>query len=637
MSYLNAVRLVFSGAFQADPSTVNNDVRHYDNRYFDPSYQDYGMDHGWWNPNGTGAFRLLDCKVRAVYYADGTSTDNPAVDPVVGLDVLDSNDRSCGKIVDLDPQWQLASQIWGMKVRLAKTGGDVAANWLESDYAENPFRDLWFNRVLGMGGDAAASATFQSVLTGPIWGEGMLFSRFLRELRSMATQKPTQKQQLSIRLVTYAYRDDHTKPGFTTGIVSGVIGPWLAGEPESIVVGRRFVPQFGTTSWNNINLFTGVLNPDNNLILDLCNALPIDINYRPLDLGRLSVGVLTGANTPEGAPVGVGNFVELGEIPYQEDDWLLKSAGVAMIALTEQQASLCSQLPLAIVAQPHGSAQGLVAIRETTNGLFVGADPFVVRIDASNSGPVVKNVTLYASAYGAPAPFAELQIAPVGEMDGLGTGSTNNLQAPTPAAGVPYEALSVPGTLTTDANGVTSLPITGLPPNNPRGYIDGQLYNINYQQAGQTRGSFGQFEVIAVHLRDAVVSPVTPTWEEDIRPIFTQYGNLYPVMSRWLVQLSDPKSVYAHRKLLELAFSLELNDPNYMPVTRDLSAGKRDMILAWLAAIESDAAFMALVEAPASPSTPPHSLTGAAPAPVSDVGSKEFFAKSLARSRRAPR
>jgi hypothetical protein len=41
--------------------------------------------------------------------------------------------------------------------------------------------------------------------------------------------------------------------------------------------------------------------------------------------------------------------------------------------------------------------------------------------------------------------------------------------------------------------------------------------------------------------------------------------------------------VREHRAILQFAFSREIEDPNAMPVTRDLSAGKRQMILNWLA------------------------------------------------------
>ena len=41
MSYLNTPRLTFSGKFQADPSTVNNDPNHYNNATFQSNFQDY--------------------------------------------------------------------------------------------------------------------------------------------------------------------------------------------------------------------------------------------------------------------------------------------------------------------------------------------------------------------------------------------------------------------------------------------------------------------------------------------------------------------------------------------------------------------------------------------------------------------
>ena len=113
MSYLNSLRLVFSGTFQADVSTVNNDVRHFDNASFEPSYQEFnrGDDwNGWWNPTGSGAFRLIDCRVVGLGFEDGTFTGDPGADPVMGMLIGGSNSRTSGKLVDIDPQWQLASE-----------------------------------------------------------------------------------------------------------------------------------------------------------------------------------------------------------------------------------------------------------------------------------------------------------------------------------------------------------------------------------------------------------------------------------------------------------------------------------------------------------------------------------------------
>jgi hypothetical protein len=644
MSYLNAVRLVFSGQFQADPSTVNNDVRHYDNASFKAKYQEFqhGPEYdGWWNPPGSGAFRLVNCTVKAVHYGDGTSSSNPNADTIVGLSILDSPDRTAGKIVDIDPQWQLASQLWGLKVRLTDVSGDTAATYLASSYLENPFRDLWFSRMSGAGGDGAASATFQSVLTDLEWASTLPDSRFLHELR-----KATQEGKLSIRLTTYAYKDDHTKDGFTSGTVTGVIGPYLAGEPTSFVAGRRFAPanaQTGT-SWDNITFFTGGLDgATHRLFLDLSNALPIDTAGKPVDLGALNVGSLLAADTPEGAPVGIGNFQPIGMIPYRTPNWLLTTSGIAEFTLSkgqmDNQSAATQFCPLALAVQTSDGATPLVAIRETTNGLFVGAEPFVLRIDSDVEGPVSVTTKLYATAFGQPTPNAGLVFSQTGAMTGLGGGGgINQPTAPIPVAGIPEKALDFPLELTAGTDGTTTLTIQATPPGNPRGYIDGQLYNVTYKQPGQAPNDYGPFEVIAIHLRDAYPVLATPTWETDIQPIFVQYGNLYPIMSRRLVNLNDPVSVYEHRKLLTLAFSLDIHDPNYMPVTRDLSEGKRRTIVKWLGRIDRDAQFQALLNAGLQSPAGPGPLASAPVAPAGatetePAGGKTEFARSLAASR----
>ena len=56
----------------------------------------------------------------------------------------------------------------------------------------------------------------------------------------------------------------------------------------------------------------------------------------------------------------------------------------------------------------------------------------------------------------------------------------------------------------------------------------------------------------------------------DIEPLLVQYGNLYPIMGKYVVDLRDYGSVVSRVKVLRLAFSLPVEDPNHMPVTRDM-------------------------------------------------------------------
>src|SRR5262245_23850896 len=115
MSYLNQPRLTFSGRFQADPSTVNNDPRHFDNATFTSRFQDFSTtdsQNGWWNPTGTAIFRFTGCTIQQAIGAGGVDL----ADGAVGLTVGNSPDRPSGKLVDIDPDWQLASQLYGLSV-----------------------------------------------------------------------------------------------------------------------------------------------------------------------------------------------------------------------------------------------------------------------------------------------------------------------------------------------------------------------------------------------------------------------------------------------------------------------------------------------------------------------------------------
>ena len=69
---------------------------------------------------------------------------------------------------------------------------------------------------------------------------------------------------------------------------------------------------------------------------------------------------------------------------------------------------------------------------------------------------------------------------------------------------------------------------------------------------------------------------------DDVYPIFKQYANLYPVMTENFVDLGNYYEVKEHLKAIEMTLRLPMSHPNHMPVTRDLSASKRKVILEWL-------------------------------------------------------
>jgi hypothetical protein len=637
MSFLNNTRLVFSGSFQADVSTVNNDVRHFDNALWEQRFQDFqkpdGTEDGWWNPVGTGAFRLIGCRITSVHYRDGTSASSAAQDPAVGLMVAGANDRVAAKLVDLDPQWQQASEIWGLEVRLA-AGQEPPL--VQGRFLPSAFRDLTFTRIPSLQADAAASATFQSVMEGVAWSAAAADSRALRELVEVADSGI-----LSIRLMTFAFIDRYGEARFPLGTVCGTIGPYLADEPKTFLLGRRFVaadPSAGT-SWNGINYFTGAIDEaSSTLLLDLSNALQlVDRSGASIDIGKLTVGILRDPSLAEKAPVTPANFEPLGEIDYRAPNWLIGTSGIFSLRLNAAQLKGALGAPLALAAEkPPGTT--LIAIRENADGLMSCAEEIVQRVDTPGKGSSV----IHAAQYGKPLAGAKLSFSLLPPQKGVGGGdpnAPNQPKAPYPVIGVPQDAISFPASLTADKSGRARVDIAVSALQTPRTYLDGQIYLVAYGIDGEPANGHPQFDLIAVHARDPYTAPAKPSWIPDIAPIFTQYGNLYPIMSQRLVDLTDPESVKRNLKILQLAFSLDIADPNYMPVTRDLSAAKRTAIQRWLhrLATEGDPTFRG------GPRPPSELLAGGeaaaarlAAGPTRPLGGKTAFAQSFRRSRGEP-
>ena len=591
MSYLSNLRMVFAGDFQADVSTVNNDVRHYDNKTFETRFQKFQQGrvlNGWWNPIGSGAFRLINCKVQSVYYKDGSSTSDKKDDPAIGLLIAGSDDRVGGKLVDLDPQWQLASQIWGLEIRL--TDGKIPYLFA-GDFEPAAFRDILFGRQEGASaGDQTAAAAFQSVLMNLKWAEGLLNSRFLQELKAV-----TDNGLMSVRLNTFGYKTDHTSDRFTIGTVVGMIGPYYPNEPHSFVLGRRMVPLNGERTSDNINFFDCRVDEETNSVFaDLGNALPLTNGYGRLkDLGDLQLAVLKDDQTKENQRVTKNaDFIPLGTtIPYRNQDWLCQTGGIWVASFPQEQLSKITQQPLALIKM-FDDSNGMVAIRESVDGWLIRADNFVHRVEPGTT----LTTELFAARYGSPFADAEVEIRLVPPLPNQGGGSPTDPrppQAEIPDINTPPGAVCYPLALRMDNTGKAKLAITTQNPHhNPRGYLDGQIYMFQYQLGKQVADQQQQFDYIFLLLYDEYIIPEQPTWVDHIQPTLQQYSNLYPIMSQKLFDLGDYEAVKKNRAILELAFSLPPSDSNSMPVTRDLSEPKRQTILKWLRQKNPDGSYV---------------------------------------------
>jgi hypothetical protein len=583
MSYLNALRLTFFGQFQAAVSTVNNDPTHYDNATFQPSYQERESDgnpNGWWNPRGDANWRMIGCQIRSAWSANGQPAD-PS-DPVLRCSIADSDLTVAAKLVDLDPAQQCVSEIWGMQIRIADSAGKTL---MRAKYETAAFTDIWTRWPTGSG-DGSASAVYQSVLTNIEWYD-VESSPFLTQLKAAASDG-----LLSIKFNVDAFDADFRSPTFTLGRIAGTIGPASAAEPHHFVLGRHFlaagspVPGFFTPA-GGVNFCAGVVDEvAGKIYLDLGNALATTTMGGPfVDIGHLSLASVTA--DANGNPV----YNPLGEINYLGNDWYQETAGVVALPpdrqLTADELATIAANPLAIVVTG-ANTQATPAISESPLGLYLRADTFVFRLNPGDSA----SVQLYATAYGKPYPTAAIFSFPDSTVIGGG-----------PPVGTPADALHYSSLLSTDANGQAVLTITASDPGNPRGYIDGQVFGVRsvlvHTLPPTIQYPFNQWDFVSLLVWDEFVAN-PPVWEGCLQPVFQQYANLYPIMQRFL-DLSNYESICDNMIPLKDSLELRVEDPNYMPVIRDMSRSKRQAILTWLTNLTDGKPLRALPQPAAAP------------------------------------
>lgn len=524
MSYLHRPGLIFAGSFQADVPTGNNDPAFYD-------APPPAGDPNNWNPLGGGQFRLLNTTVTTVV-DDGTAAD----DPIRTAVVTDAVDRVSAKIVDLDTQYQLASELWGLRIRVVAADG---VELLAGEFEPAAFRDITF---------VGFHARFVSVLNDLTWAPPGT-SGFVDRLRAA-----TSGGMVAIRLTTYGFN------GRTTiGSVLGAVGPYLLGEPHRFVAGRHFVsPDQGT-----VNDFDGIV-VDGRLTVDLSNSLGADTTAVPADTDvRLALlqrpDIAAGADVTEPK-----DAIVLGDaLAFRQPGWLRATGGLVTVELPAAATAHIHDRPLALINR---GDPGTVVIRETANGWLARADIETSRLEPGASVSTQIHVTRYGRR------AAGVQLA-------VGVAQASN---DTPPTGSPPDRVHVTAPAATGDGGQTTLQIDGDPqgPGHPRQHLDGQLYFVTFGNAAT-----GQ-DFVVIHLYDAYTAPEHPTWFDDVRPILAPYATQYPLMTQRVVDLSDYDAVSDRRNILSFALSLGMNDPNYMPVTRDLSLAKQRMIRRWLGLLD---------------------------------------------------
>ena len=571
MSYLGPLRIHFAGRFRASPSTVNNDPANF-------GQVEGGPNQGF-NPAGDSTWRLLDCNVSGAFLGNGQESPD---DPIARYRVADADQQVSAKIVDLDPQQQLVSEIWGLEIRLLDGDGHMA---LRGVVAPAAMSDLW-QRDGTAHGDASLSAAYQSVIGGLQWDD-LNSSQVLAELRAAVEGH----DQLSIKFNVDRFDTHRRSPDFMTGRIVGTIGPGYPGEPRHFVLGRHLVaratpgagPMFKPLQ--RLNSCPAVVDEQSRRVyIDLGNALP----SAPTVDGETVPQVFRLRSSPPGQDSG-SQYTDLGDVPVGDATWYLSTAGIVVVPDPSENPLASEQIDqvlgerLELVAPP-AAGKGQTStpkwqVSEPLGGNHVRADRFVYRMEPGE----VEYVNVYATRFGAPlAGVSVIVYADPGQLQGP-SGEPRWSGSGWPPVAYPPDALDYDRHLTTGADGIARLTVRAADPGGQRGAIDGQVFGLRpvLEQSLSVDEALNPCEFISVLVWDRFEPPEPPTWYGTVEPIFTSYRRIYPVMDA-VVDLSSYDEVCANRELLMFAFALPPSDPNSMPVSRDLSPAKRAAILRWL-------------------------------------------------------
>jgi len=392
------------------------------------------------------------------------------------------------------------------------------------------------------------------------------------------------------------HSDEKPSYDFNYGKVIGSIGPCLDGEPTYAVPARTLAQPAGLDLkdpknnpfgwWAQAKLDLASSTPT--LTLDLGNSLPVELPGRPLwaeKLGTLSLAYYT----ESGGKKTYTTFVP--SIDYANPDFIDKRSGMLVVTnFGSIDPKNLANLPIALrctLPEPRS------LLEENSQGLSMRADQFIFRMNPGlPTTPTfprgeTNTVDIYVRKFGRVEGTDGLKIAlsTLSPEDAanytvntLGTGGTNGINKNN--ISTPEGKLLLASNPVAVTGGKATLTITGTDPGNPRRYVDGQVYFTTYTFS-PTIADYNQDpnDLLSVQIYQQTPIMGTPTWLNGIGDILRQYGMLYPIMGSF--QLWTYEGVIANREKIQRVLGLDISQPLHMPVTRDLSQIKTNLILNW--------------------------------------------------------
>jgi hypothetical protein len=571
MSVLETPRLMFRGQITFDPIVTNNRPTQYDEN--DARTVFNGGDvaafrtaaiaavfrngqAGNWNPDGTHRSTFFNTRITGVDIGNGPITADPIVECPVSF---------TGMLVDLEPYHTSSSQLFFDTMGFGIQGGcrvfaprSARMTGRYINFARNTTYNyiagfasvVWqtsFPKTAGLRIDQHDSPALRQ-LAEALEGDDVLgltvrwnaYRTLYFDSRDPANNANL-AQQLQTKLTGGGFQ-----PNPARSEVVGVLGLWRKGEPPSEPGDRALL----MVSQDSPMASASARLTADRLTLDLGNSVPeTDIDLKKMDLGDLTA-VAVG---PDGQTV-VATLGTFGYAAYDREAYD-RTAGIVTLKVDAAAARAAQTADIQL-----RQTDGTVLLAETA----LRAIPALpnIYLDQGDS----RNLDVLVLDRGVPT----------------GAGVTVTMADPADSSGASVTA-------ETNAQGVATFPITGA---------KGQLEQFILLPGQVT--SIPKFDTQVttyVNVRtlpaDDDIARLPPTWDNVYARVLRNWHAMAPCMDNWL-DLGDQSQVKAFASLLRrLTDKANFEAFRFMPVTRDMTAGERTLLYAFLEGKSAPAAALA--------------------------------------------
>ncbi|HEV7644019.1 MAG TPA: hypothetical protein VGO50_08780 [Pyrinomonadaceae bacterium] len=582
MSVLETPRIIFGGEVSWDPIVTNN----YQNEYneatslpqmdFNETVEQFRADaisadavinNGNWNPQGTHRSNFYNAYVSGVDLGSGIERKDPFVSSAAAFQ---------GMLVDLEPYGAFTSQLFFDQISFGIEGGcrilaarkyRFTARYINFfrlprsvyGFAASVASVVWQTSFEKAGltidaYDSPALTALKAALDDPgVLGLTVRFNVYSTHYYGAENSSdiPPLEQQLVDNLAAGGFQ-----PNPARSTMVGVIGLWRENEPAQepgdrvMLAAQQGPPKFVASAYARLETGNAPLDGKNILTIDMSNSISeTDLQQTKQDLGPLTVSAVDSG----------GNQTELGTIDYSQynRDAYRDSAGIVTLQLSDLQAKAAAGGTLQMTGGGSGSGSTTYLTEQALRAIPCDPNLYV------NLGDPDSTTDVLVLNKGVPA----------------GSGITVAMELNSPSVVQSTTAVTGSDSIAT---------FTVLSSEGQQGQVQGfvlqpdpdgsaEAININPQAT-----TYMYIRMLADPGPFQGAVPPAATWDNVYDFCLANWNAMAPCMDNWL-DLKSETEVKAYASIIK-----KLTDPNnfesyrFMPVTRDMTPGERDLLYRFL-------------------------------------------------------